>query len=132
MEEDEEAPPGVPPAAPATPPPPEDDDTPAAAAVAAAAAAALWATEAEEPGMVRVLWGSVELLELADVILLPPPPVAPEEAPEEVRLDRPEWPMLRACCFAESIVTWRPWVWYALWARPRIEASRGGTTGHGS
>lgn len=101
MEEDEEAPPGVPPVA------PEDDDA-AAAAVAAAAAAALWATEAEEPGMVRVLWGSVELLELADAPPLPPPqpPVAPpEEAPEEVRLERPEWPMLRACCFAESIVT---------------------------
>lgn len=101
MEEDEEAPPGVPPVA------PEDDDA-AAAAVAAAAAAALWATEAEEPGMVRVLWGSVELLELADAPPLPPPqpPVAPpEEAPEEVRLDRPEWPMARACCFAESIVT---------------------------
>lgn len=103
MEEDEEAPPGVPPAA---PPPPEDDDTPAAAAVAAAAAAALWATEAEEPGMVRVLWGRVELLEVADAPPLPTPPVAPpEEAPEEVRLDWPEWPMVRACCFAESIVT---------------------------
>lgn len=108
MEEDEEAPPGVPPAAPAAPAPPEDDDAPAAAAVAAAAAAALWATEAEEPGMVRVLWGSVELLELADIAPLhpPPPPVAPpEEAPEEVRLDKPEWPMVKACCFAESIVT---------------------------
>lgn len=106
MEEDEEAPPGVPPVAPATPPPPEDDDAPAAAAVAAAAAAALWATEAEEPGMVRVLWGSVELLEQIDAppLPLPPPPAAPEEAPEEVRLDRPEWPILRPCCF-ESIVT---------------------------
>lgn len=111
MEEDEEAPPGVPPAAPAE----EDDDAPAAAAVAAAAAAALCAAEAEEPGMVRVLWGRVELLELADtppLPLAPPPPPAPEDdAPEDVRLDRPEWPMLRACCLAESIVTWRPWVW---------------------
>lgn len=109
MEEDEEAPPGVPPVAPTAPHPPEDDDAPAAAAaVAAAAAAALWA-EAEEPGMVRVLWGSVELLELADAPPLPlpppqPPAAPPEEAPEEVRLDRPEWPMVRACCFAESIV----------------------------
>lgn len=83
---------------------PEDDDAAVAAAVAAAAAAALWATEAEAPGMVRVLWGRVELLELADTPPLDPPqpPVAP---PEEVRLDRPEWPMVRACCFAESIVT---------------------------
>lgn len=108
MVEDEEVPPGVPPVAPATPPPPEDD-APAAAAVAAAAAAALWATEAEELGMVRVLWGSVELLELADTppLPLPPPPLPapPDEAPEEVRLDRPEWPILRACCFVESIVT---------------------------
>ena len=94
--------------APATPAPP-DDDAPAAAAVAAAAAAALWAAEAEEPGMVRVLCGSVELLELAEtppLPLPPPPPPAPlDEAPEDMRLDRPEWPMLRPCCFAESIVT---------------------------
>lgn len=80
------------------------EDKAAAAAAVAAAAAAHWATEEEEPGMVRVLWGSVELLELADAppLLPPQPPVAP---PEEVRLDKPEWPMVRACCFAESIVT---------------------------
>lgn len=84
----EDAPPGVPPVAPE-----EDDD---AAAVAAAAAAALWAAEEEEPGMVRVLWGRVELLEAADAPPLPPPkpPVAP---PEQARLDRPVWPMARAC-----------------------------------
>ena len=90
----EEAPPGVPPVAP-------EEENAAAAAVAAAAAAALWAMEAEEPGMVRVLWGRVELLELADA----PPPQAPVAPPEEERLDRPEWPMVRACCFTESIVT---------------------------
>lgn len=96
----------MPPLAPAAPPPPEEDAVaPTAAAVAAAAAAALWAKEAEEPAMVRVLWGSVELLELADPPPLPPPPPPPVAPPEEVRFDRPEWPLLRACCLAESIVT---------------------------
>lgn len=97
--------------APATPAPPEEDAE-AAAAVVAAAAAALWAAADEEPGMVRVLWGRAELLELAESPPLPLLPAAPpDEAPEEARLDRPEWAMLSACGFAESTAAWRPWLW---------------------
>jgi len=142
LEEDVEGPPRAPAVAPVAPPEEEEPEAPpaaaAAAAIAAAAAAALWAAKAEEPGMVRVLWGSVEQLELVDA---PPPPAAPADCPpeevpdDEVRLEGPEWPMVRdccCCCLAESIVTCRPWVWYARWARPRMEASRGGTTGQGS
>ena len=67
-----------------------------------------------ELGMVRVLWGKVAVPEL------------------EPKLPSPEWPSVRACCLAGSRVLWRPWVWYARCVRLRIEASRGGTAGHGS
>ena len=67
-----------------------------------------------ELGMVRVLWGRVEVPELAP------------------RLLSPEWPSVRTCCLLGSRVLWRPWVWYARCVRLRMEASRGGTTGQGS
>lgn len=124
--------PDAPPDAP-EPDAPEPEPAAAAAAAAAAATAALWAEL--EPGMVRVLWGSVEVLELGPLPppeVPPPPPLAPLDAPpapppplapvavpmllpaalmdggpeeseaepdaELVRLLRPAWARVSACC----------------------------------
>lgn len=81
---------------------------------APAAAAPLGTKEVEELlGMVRVLWGKVAVPE--QMLELPAAPIeaGPDvpEAPELVRLLRPPWPSVRACCLEGSNVMWRPCVW---------------------
>lgn len=83
-------------------------------AAAPAAAAPLRTEEVEEVlGMVRVLWGKVAVPEL--MLELPAAPLegGPDvpEAPELVRLLKPPWPSVRACCLEGSNVMWRPCVW---------------------
>lgn len=92
------------------PPPPVEPEV-ATAPAAAPAAPVLWPAEEveEELGMVRVLWGSVDVPEL----MLEPPVVVLEagpDAPELVRLLKPPWLSVRACLDGSNVM-WRPCVW---------------------